>query len=160
MLIVKGVLLGMALFLVGALIYMIAAPRLIRAPGVGIISTSSPYLWLAFAGSLAIGCFISIRGLWVFQGVLLGLVMFILGAAVYWIAYARLSNFPSQPTPMAIGIDFSHLLPWLVVALICSVGLGLAIVAIWPTKGIPVPHGSIPATSSPNSQVAHPKEPY
>jgi hypothetical protein len=137
-LIFKGVLLGMALFLVGAPIYMIAAPRLIRAPGVGIISTNSPFLWLAFAVSLAIGCFISIRGLWIFQGVLLGLVLFIIEVVVLWIAYARSVNLPSQ-TPVAIGIDVSHLLPWFFVALICSVGLGLAIVRVWPSKRIPIP---------------------
>jgi hypothetical protein len=138
MLILKGIFFGMALFLVGALIYMLAAPRLIRTPGVGIISTNSPYLWLAFATSLVLGYVISMRGLWIFQGVLLGLVMFVLGVAVFWIAYARSLNFPSE-TPVAIGIDVSHLLPWFVVALICSVGLGLAIVAVWPSKGIPVP---------------------
>jgi hypothetical protein len=135
MLIFKGVLLGMALFLIGAVIYMLAAPRLIRAPGVGIISTNSPYLWLAFVASLAIGYFISIRGLWVFQGVLLGGGMFIFGAVVYWIAYPRILN---MPPGTAIGINISHLLPWLV-ALISSIGLGLAIVALWPKKGIPIP---------------------
>jgi hypothetical protein len=140
MLIVKSVFLGTALFLVGALVYMLAAPRLIRAPGsgIGIISTNSPYLWLAFAGSLAVGCFISIRGLWVFQGVLLGLVMFMLGASAFWIAYARSFNGPHSQAG-AVGVNISHLLPWFVVALICSVGLGLAIVRVWPTKGIPVP---------------------
>lgn len=137
MLIFKGVLFGMALFLVSALTYTLAAPRLIRAPGVGIISTNSPFLWLAFAVSLAIGCFISIRGMWILQGVLLGLVLFIIEMVVLWIAYAHSVNLPSQ-TPVAIGIDVSHLLPWFFVALICSVGLGLAIVAILPTKGIPV----------------------
>jgi hypothetical protein len=136
MLIFKGVLLGMALFLIGAVIYMLAAPRLIRAPGVGIISTNSPYLWLAFVASVAIGYFISIRGLWVFQGVLLGGGMFIFGAVVYWIAYPRILN---MPPGTAIGINISHLLPWLVVALISSIGLGLAIVALWPKKGIPIP---------------------
>jgi hypothetical protein len=139
MLILKGIFFGMALFLVGALVYMLAAPRLIRAPGIGIVSTNSPYLWLAFAGSLTIGYFISDRRLWIFQGVLLGVVMFILGVAVYWIAYARTLNLPPQPPGVAIGIDVSHLLPWFLVGLICSVGLGLAIVAIWPTKGILVP---------------------
>ncbi len=138
MLIFKGVLLGMALFFVGALVYMLAVPRLIRAPGVGIISTNSPYLWLAFATSLVLGYVISMRRLWIFQGLLLGLVMFVLGVAVFWTAYARSLNFPSE-TPVAIGVDVSHLLPWFVVALICSVGLGLTIVAVWPTKGIPVP---------------------
>jgi hypothetical protein len=138
MLILKGILFGMALFLIGSLIYMLAAPRLIRAPGVGIVSTNSPYLWLAFAGSLAIGYFISDRRLWIFQGVLLGLVMFILGIAVFWIAYARSLNLPPQPPGVAIGVNITNLLPWLIVALICSVGLGLAIVKIWPTKGIPV----------------------
>ena len=137
MLILKGILLGVALFLVCALVYMLAAPRLIRAPGVGIVSTNSPYLWLAFAGSLAIGYLISDRRLWIFQGVLLGLVLFIVEVVVLRIAYARSVNLPSQ-TPVAIGIDISHLLPWFFVALICSVGLGLTIVAIWPTKGIPV----------------------
>jgi hypothetical protein len=83
------------------------------------------------------GYFISDRRLWIFQGVLLGLVMFILGVAVYWIAYARSLNLRSE-TPVAIGIDVSHLLPWFFVALICSVGLGLAIVKIWPTKAIPI----------------------
>jgi hypothetical protein len=136
MLIFKGVLLGMALFVIGAVIYMLAAPRLIRAPGVGIISTTSPYLWLAFVASLAIGYFISIRGLWVFQAVLLGGGMFIFGAVVYWIAYPRILN---RPPGTAIGINISHLLPWLVVALISSIGLGLAIVALWPKKGIPIP---------------------
>ena len=100
MLIFKGVLLGMALFLIGAVIYMLAAPRLIRAPGVGIISTNSPYLWLAFVGSLAIGWFISIRGLWIFEGVLLGVMMFLVEVAFFWIAYARSLNLPSQ-TPAA-----------------------------------------------------------
>ncbi len=122
---------GTALFLIGSLIYMLAAPRLIRAPGVGIVSTNSPYLWLAFVGSLALGCLISIRGLWVFQGLLLGLVMFIAEVVAFWIVYARSLN--------GVGIDVLHLLPWLIVALICSVGLGLTIVRIWPTKGIPVP---------------------
>jgi hypothetical protein len=136
MLIFKGVLLGMALFVIGAVIYMLAAPRLMRAPGVGIISTNSPYLWLAFVASLAIGYFISIRGLWVFQGVLLGGGMFIFGAVVYWIAYPRILN---MPPGTAIGINISHLLPWLVVALISWIGLGLAIVALWPKKGIPIP---------------------
>jgi len=137
MLIFKGVLLGMALFLIGAVIYMLAAPRLIRAPGVGIISTNSPYLWLAL-GSLAIGWFISIRGLWIFEGVLLGVMMFLVEVAFFWIAYARSLNLPSQ-TPAAVGIDISHLLPWLIVALVSSIGLGLAIVALWPpTRGIPV----------------------
>ena len=72
MLIVKGVLLGVALFLVCALIYMIAAPRLIRSPGIGMISTNSPFLWLAFAASLAIGYLVALRGLWIVEGVLLG----------------------------------------------------------------------------------------
>jgi hypothetical protein len=138
MLILKGTLFGMALFLIGSLIYMLAAPRLIRAPGVGIISTNSPYLWIAFACSLAVGYFISDRRLWIFQGVLLGLMMFVLGVAVFWIAYTLSLNLPPQPPGVAIGINITNLLPWLFVALICSVGLGLAIVRIWPTKGIPI----------------------
>jgi hypothetical protein len=138
MLIFKGVLLGVALFLVGTLIYMIAAPRLIRTPGIGIISTNSPYLWLAFAVSLAIGYFISVRALWIVEGVLLGLVMFIFGVVVYWIAYPRILNLPPPPPGVAVGISVQHLWSWLVVALICSVGLGLAIVAVWPTRGIRV----------------------
>ncbi len=73
MLIFKGVLVIMALFLIGSLIYMLAAPRLIRAPGVDIISTNSPFLWMAFAISLAIRLLYLARGLWVFQGVMLGL---------------------------------------------------------------------------------------
>ncbi len=139
MLILKGICFGLALFLIGALIYMLAAPRIIRTLGVGIISTNSPYLWLAFAGSLAIGCFISYRRLWIFQGVLLGLVMFVLGVAVFWIAYTCSLNLPPQPPGVAIGINITNLLPWLCVALISSVGLGLAIVAVWPTRGMPVP---------------------
>lgn len=139
MLIFKGVLVIMALFLIGSLIYMLAAPRLIRAPGVDIISTNSPFLWMAFAISLVFGCFISLRGLWVFQGVMLGLVMFILGVAVFWITYARSLNLSPQPPGLAIGINIPNLLPWLIVGLICSVGLGLAIVAVWPKSMTPVP---------------------
>ncbi|HXP69803.1 MAG TPA: hypothetical protein VOA88_11010 [Candidatus Dormibacteraeota bacterium] len=139
MLILRGTLFGMALFLIGSLIYMLAAPRLIRAPGVGIISTNSPYLWQAFAGSLAVGYFISDRRLWIFQGVLLGIVMFMLGVAVYWIAYTRSLNLLPQPPGVAIGINITNLLPWLIVALISSVGLGLAIVRVWPSKRIFIP---------------------
>lgn len=140
MLIVKGVLLGVALFLVCALIYMIAAPRLMRVPGIGIISTNSPFLWLALAASLAIGYLVALRGLWIVEGVLLGLVMFIVGTVGYWIAYTRhLMKLSPHPIGGAVGISVLHLCPKLPVALICSVGLGLAIVAVWRTKGIRVP---------------------
>jgi hypothetical protein len=139
MLIVKGVLFGVALFLVCALIYMIAAPRLIRTPGIGIISTNSPFLWLALAASLGIGCLVALRGLWIVEGVLLGLVMFIVGTVGYWIAYPRILHMPPPPPGVAVGISVQHLWSWLIVALICSVGLGLTIVAIWSKKGIRVP---------------------
>jgi hypothetical protein len=139
MLIVKGVLLGVALFLVCALIYMIAEPRLIRPPGIGIISTNSPFLWLGFAASLAIGYLVALRGLWIVEGVLLGLVMFMVGTAGYWIAYPRVLNLPPPPPGVAVGINIPHLLPWLFVALISSLGLGLAVVAIWQPRGTPVP---------------------
>jgi hypothetical protein len=52
MLILKVVLLGISLFIISVLIYMFAAPKLI---GNGIVSLDSPFLWLAFAASLAIG---------------------------------------------------------------------------------------------------------
>jgi hypothetical protein len=108
MLIVKGVLLGLALFLVCALIYMIAAPRLIRTPGIGIISTNSPFLWLAFAASLAIGYLVALRGLWIVEGVLFGLVMFVVGTVGYWIAYTRhLMKLSPHPTGAAVGISKS-----------------------------------------------------
>lgn len=139
MLIVKGVLLGVALFLVCALIYMIAAPRLIRSPGIGMISTNSPFLWLALAASLAIGYLVALRGLWIVEGVLLGGMIFIVGVTGYWIAYPRILNLPPLPPGAAVGINIPHLLPWLFVALISSLGLGLTIVAVWPKKGIPVP---------------------
>jgi hypothetical protein len=135
MLVVKGVFFGIALFIIGSVAYMLLAHKLNRS---GVISTGSPYLWIAFVGSLAIGYVISIRGLWVFQGVLFGLVMFIVEMVVLWIAYARSVNAPSQ-TPVAIAFNVSHLLPWFLVALVSSVGLALAIVALWPPTGrIPV----------------------
>jgi hypothetical protein len=144
MLIFKGVLLGMALFLIGAVMYMLLGSflgrKLIRARGIGIISANSPFLWLAFAGSLAIGYFISVRGMWVLEGLLLGGVMFIVGTLAYGIAYNRhLQKSSPHPPGTSIGISVRHLYPKLLVALICSLGLGLAIVAIWPKKGIPVP---------------------
>jgi len=107
----KAVLLGAALFLVCALIYIIAAPRLIRAPGIGIISTNSPIFWLAFVASLAVGYVIAARGMWIIEGLLLGGVMFILGAAVYWIAYPHILNLPPPPPGVAVGINIPHLLP-------------------------------------------------
>jgi hypothetical protein len=55
----------------------------------GVISTGSPYLWLAFVVSLAVGYVIAARGLWIIEGLLLGGMMFIVGDAVYWIAYYR-----------------------------------------------------------------------
>jgi hypothetical protein len=128
----KGVLLGMALFVIGTLIYMLVARRLIRASGVGIVSTNSPFLWLAFVGSLAIGYFISVRGIWVLEGLLLGGVMFIVGTLAYGIAYNRHLQKLSPHSPgTSIGISVRHLYPKLLVALICSLGLGLAIVASW-----------------------------
>ena len=132
MVILKGVLLGMALFVIGTLIYMLVAPRLIRASGVGIVSTNSPFLWLAFVGSLAIGYFISARGIWVLEGLLLGGVMFIVGTLAYGITYNRhLQKLSPHPPGTSIGISVRHLYPKLLVALICSLGLGLAIVASW-----------------------------
>jgi len=65
--------------------------------------------------------------------------MFIVGVAVYWIAYPHILNMPPPPPGVPVGIDIRHLLPWLFVALISSLALGLAIVAIWPKKGIPIP---------------------
>jgi hypothetical protein len=139
MLVFKGALLGLALFLIGAVIYTLVAPRLIRARGIGMISTNSPFLWLAFAGSITTGYLISIHGLWILQGVLLGLAMFIVGTAGYGIAYnRRLMKLYPQPPGAAVGISVRHLWLKLVVVLICSVCLGLVIVAVWPTNGISV----------------------
>jgi len=67
MLILKGVLVGIALFIIGSLIYMLAASRLIRAPGIGIVSTNTPFLWLAFVASLAVGYVIAARGVWIIE---------------------------------------------------------------------------------------------
>jgi hypothetical protein len=47
----KAVLLGLTVYLIGAVIYMLVAPRLIRARGIGIISSNRLLLWIAFAGS-------------------------------------------------------------------------------------------------------------
>jgi hypothetical protein len=136
MLILKGIFFGMALFIIGCLAYMFLARKF---SGSGIISTDSPYLWLAFVFSVALGYVIAARGLWIIEGLLLGGGMFIVGVAVYWIAYPRILNMPPPQPGASIGISIPHLLPWLFVALISSLGLALAIVALWPNKGIPVP---------------------
>jgi len=99
------------------------------------------FLWLAFAASLAVGYVIVARGLWIIEGLLLGGGMFIFGVAVYWMLIPRILNLPPPPPGVTVGIDINvpHLKAWLLVALISSVGLGLAIARIWPpTRGIPV----------------------
>ena len=130
----KGILLGTEVFIISVVMYMLVT-ALIRAPGNGIVSTNSPFLWLAFAGSLAIGYFISVRRLWIVEGTLLGLVMFIVGTVGYGIAYNRhLQKSSPHPPGTSIGISVRHLYPKLLVALICSLGLGLAIVASWANQ--------------------------
>ena len=134
MLILKAVLLGMSLFIISVLIYMFAAPKLI---GNGNVSLDSPFLWLAFAASLAVGYVIASRGLWIIEGLLLGGGLFIVGVLGCGIAYNRILNASSPPT--AVGIDVPHLWSWLFAALICSLGLGLAIARIWPPpRGVAV----------------------
>lgn len=131
MLILKAVLLGMSLFIISVLIYMFAAPKLI---GNGNVSLGSPYLWLAFAASLAVGYVIAARGLWILEGLLLGGGIFIVGVVGFGIVYQHIQNYPP-----GTGIDVPHLYSKLFVALITSLGLGLAITASWQKKGIPVP---------------------
>ena len=66
--------------------------------------------------------------------------MFIVGTLGYGIAYnRRLQKLYPQPPGALVGIRVRHLWLKLFAALICSVGLGLAIARIWPpTRGVPV----------------------
>jgi hypothetical protein len=54
-LIAKTVLLGLTVFLIGAVIYMLVAPRLLRARGIGNISPNSVFLWIAFVERTTFG---------------------------------------------------------------------------------------------------------
>src|SRR5579862_2582145 len=129
----KSFSLGAEVFIIGVVIYMFLGGflgrRFIPARGIGMISTGSPFLWVLFAASLAIGYVIAMRGLWILQGVLLGLTMFIVGTSAVGIAYNRhLMKLYPQPPGASVGISVRHLRLKLFVVLICSVGLGLAIV--------------------------------
>ena len=135
MLILKGAMLGVALFFIGAVIYMflggfLTRHKLVRIRGVGIISSNSHFLWMAFLGSLVVGWFISIRSLWILQGAFLGGAIFIVGTLAYWIAYNRhFQKLHPHPPGIQVGISVRHLRLKLFVALISSVALGLAVMA-------------------------------
>ena len=134
MLILKGIFFGMALFIVGAVIYTLLGCflglKFAQGRGLGTISTGSPFLWLFFAASLAIGYVIAVRGLWILEGLLLGGVIFIVGTVGYGIFYnRRLMKLHPHPPGTSIGVSVRHLRRKLAVVLISSVAVGLAIIA-------------------------------
>ena len=79
--------------------------------------------------------------MFIVKGLLLGAGLFIIGLIVYTVAYVRTLKFPEPVPGQQVGVDLVTLYqhnPWLLVALIACLALGISIIASWPTRGIPV----------------------
>jgi hypothetical protein len=77
--------------------------------------------------------------MFVLKGISVGLGMFALAFAIYITAMTRFLLKGSAPHPgTVVGIDLvtvvRHSGVWFIVAILACMGLGISIVALWPTR--------------------------